>query len=201
MLWWFLPYNVHQPCVSTHPVPLEPPPTSQPSRSSQSAGLSALCYRATSYYFTHSLVYTGGGHGNPLPYSRLGNPTDGGAGRTTVHGVARSWTRVSDWTGAHVSVVPCQSAAPSPFPTGPPVHSLRLRLRSYPADRFISTILIYKMDKQHAPDVWHGKVYSLSSDQPYWKRIWKSIYIYTHICIQTHITESLCCTVKINKTL
>ena len=72
------------------------PPTSQPSRSSQSAGLSALCYRATSYYFTHSLAYTGGGHGNPLPYSPLGNPMDGGAGRTTVHGVARSWTRVSD---------------------------------------------------------------------------------------------------------
>ena len=30
---------------------------------------------------------------------------------------------------------------------------------------------------------------------------YEKVYIYTHICIQTHITESLCCTVKINKTL
>ena len=38
----------------------------------------------------------GGGHGNPLQYSCLENPRDGGAWRATVHGVKRSWTRLSD---------------------------------------------------------------------------------------------------------
>ena len=36
----------------------------------------------------------GGGHGNPLPYSCLENPTDRGAWWATVHGVAKSRTRV-----------------------------------------------------------------------------------------------------------
>ena len=38
----------------------------------------------------------GEGNGNPLPYSRLENPTDRGAWWATVHGVAKSQTRVSD---------------------------------------------------------------------------------------------------------
>ena len=35
---------------------------------------------------------SGGGHGNPLPYSCLENPMDRGAWRATVHGVAPSPT-------------------------------------------------------------------------------------------------------------
>ena len=38
------------------------------------------------------------GNGNPLQYSRLENPMDQGAWWTTVHGVAKSWTRLSDFT-------------------------------------------------------------------------------------------------------
>ena len=34
----------------------------------------------------------GGGHGNPLQYSFLENPTDRGAWRATVHGVAEADT-------------------------------------------------------------------------------------------------------------
>ena len=34
----------------------------------------------------------GGGHGNPLQYSCLENPKEGGAWRATVHEVAKSWT-------------------------------------------------------------------------------------------------------------
>ena len=34
-------------------------------------------------------------NGNPLQESCLKNPTDRGAGRTTVRGVAKSWTRLS----------------------------------------------------------------------------------------------------------
>ena len=38
----------------------------------------------------------GGGHGNPLQYSCRENPMDRGAWRATVHGVAKSRTRLSD---------------------------------------------------------------------------------------------------------
>ena len=34
----------------------------------------------------------GGGNGNPIQYSCLGNPMDRGAWRATVHGVAKSGT-------------------------------------------------------------------------------------------------------------
>ena len=37
----------------------------------------------------------GGGNGNPLQYSCLGNPLDRGAWQATVHGVAKSRTRLS----------------------------------------------------------------------------------------------------------
>ena len=40
----------------------------------------------------------GVGNGNPLQYSCLGNPTDRGAWWTIVHGVAKSQTRVSNYT-------------------------------------------------------------------------------------------------------
>ena len=40
----------------------------------------------------------GEGNGNPLQYSCLENPMDGGAWRATVHGVAKSRTRLSDFT-------------------------------------------------------------------------------------------------------
>ena len=38
------------------------------------------------------------GNGNPLQYSCLENPMDRGAWRAAVHGVARNWTRLSDFT-------------------------------------------------------------------------------------------------------
>ena len=40
----------------------------------------------------------GEGNGNPLKYSRLENPMDGGAWWATVHGVANSRTQLSDFT-------------------------------------------------------------------------------------------------------
>ena len=40
----------------------------------------------------------GEGNGNPLQYSCLENPIDGEAWQATVHGVAKSWTRLSDFT-------------------------------------------------------------------------------------------------------
>ena len=39
----------------------------------------------------------GEGNGNPLQYSCLENSMDGGAWWATVHGVTKSWTRLSDF--------------------------------------------------------------------------------------------------------
>ena len=36
------------------------------------------------------------GNGNPLQYSCLGNPMDRGAWSAIVHGIAKSWTQLSD---------------------------------------------------------------------------------------------------------
>ena len=41
---------------------------------------------------------SGKGNGNPLQYSCLENPMDGGAWRATVNGAAKSRTRLSDFT-------------------------------------------------------------------------------------------------------
>ena len=41
--------------------------------------------------------FFGEGNGNPLQYSCLENPMDGGAWQAAVHGVAKSWTRLSDF--------------------------------------------------------------------------------------------------------
>ena len=43
-------------------------------------------------------MFIGGGTGNPLQYSCLENPMDGGAWWAAVHGVAKSWARLSDFT-------------------------------------------------------------------------------------------------------
>ena len=40
----------------------------------------------------------GEGSGNPLQYSCLENPMDRGAWWVTVHGVAKSWTQLSNFT-------------------------------------------------------------------------------------------------------
>ena len=40
-------------------------------------------------------------NGNPLQYSFLENSTNGGACLATVHGLAKSWTRLSDWVCTH----------------------------------------------------------------------------------------------------
>ena len=49
--------------------------------------------------FCQLLSYVSGeGNGTPLQYSCLENPMDGGAWWAAVHGVAKSRTRLSDFT-------------------------------------------------------------------------------------------------------
>ena len=47
---------------------------------------------------SHLVIKAGEGNGTPLQYSCLENPMDGGAWWAAVHGVAESWTRLSDFT-------------------------------------------------------------------------------------------------------
>ena len=53
-----------------------------------------ITQQAILYIFMQS----GEGNGNPLQYSCLENPMDGGAWQATVHGVSKSQTRLSDFT-------------------------------------------------------------------------------------------------------
>ena len=45
----------------------------------------------------------GEGNGNPLQYSCLENPMDGGAWEAAAHGVTKSRTRLSDFTSLHLT--------------------------------------------------------------------------------------------------
>ena len=49
-------------------------------------------------FFILAYAVEGEGNGNPLQYSCLANPMDGGAWQAAVHGVTRSQTRLSDFT-------------------------------------------------------------------------------------------------------
>ena len=44
------------------------------------------------------VIDIGVGNGTPLQHSCLENPMDGGAWWTAVHGVAKSWARLRDFT-------------------------------------------------------------------------------------------------------
>ena len=49
--------------------------------------------------------HNGEGNGTPLQYSCLENPMDGGAWWAAVHGVAKSRTRLSDFTFTSQSTI------------------------------------------------------------------------------------------------
>ena len=54
------------------------------------------------------------GYGTPLQYSCLENPMDGGAWWAAVHGVAKSWTQLSDFIFTfHFHTLEKEMATPS----------------------------------------------------------------------------------------
>ena len=48
--------------------------------------------------------FPGGGHGNRLQYSCLGNPMDRGTWQATVHGVTKSQLQLSNWACSWVNL-------------------------------------------------------------------------------------------------
>ena len=64
----------------------------------------------------------GEGNGNPLQYPCLENPMGGGAWWATVHGVAKSRTRLSDITlpdSSVLSILPIKEGRTQPQDSGP----------------------------------------------------------------------------------
>ena len=59
------------------------------------------------------------GNGNALQYSGLENPMDGGTWQATVHGAAKSWTRLSNFTFFTFCARLCSGHPHIPSP-GPP---------------------------------------------------------------------------------
>ena len=65
-------------------------------------GDSLLCYTILMFknifptYGNTERTVSGVGNGNPFQFSCLQNPMDRGARQATVHGVAKSWTRLRD---------------------------------------------------------------------------------------------------------
>ena len=61
----------------------------------EGASLVAQCQSRRYRFDPGSGRSPGEGHGNPLQDSCLGNPMNRGAWQSAVHGVAKSWTRLS----------------------------------------------------------------------------------------------------------
>ena len=57
-----------------------------------------MCIYVHTYPYIPYVYMCGEGNGIPLQYCCLENPMDGGAWLATVHGVTKSWTRLSDST-------------------------------------------------------------------------------------------------------
>jgi len=83
----------------------------------------------------------GEGNGNPLQYSCLENPMDGGAWQATVHGVTKSRPRLSDFTFTFIpSVRSCS------------IHSFWWHFYIYLFDHMIKSLLLdSKLSLRKAP--------------------------------------------------
>ena len=71
---------------------------------------------ATVSIFFPSVCPDGEGNGNPLQYSCLENPMDGGAWWATVHGVTKSRTQLSDFSSFQCAYVDPKLLIYPPFP-------------------------------------------------------------------------------------
>ena len=89
-------------------------------------GLQSMGSLRVGHNWATSLSRTGEGNGNPLQYSCLENPRDGGAWWAAVYGVAQSWTRLTRLSSSSSSNIklqrpltkgklPCLPPHPQPY--------------------------------------------------------------------------------------
>ena len=67
-----------------------------------SDGKASTCDEGDLGFIPESRRSPGEGNGNPLQYYCLENSMNGGAWWATVHGVAKSWTRLRDFTSLYL---------------------------------------------------------------------------------------------------
>ena len=110
--------------------------------------------------------FGGKGNGNPLRYSCLENPMDREAWQATVQGVAKSWTRLSDFTFTFTtpSGLPRDSVVKNP-PAVQEMQKIRVRSLSQedPLEESMTThssILAWKIPQTEEP----GGLQSMGSD-------------------------------------
>ena len=93
------------------------PQTPFPTRLPHNIEQSSMCYIVGPCWLSILNIAI---NGNPLQYSCLENPMDRGTREATVHGVAKSRTRLSDFTSLHIHPkLPNNPFTPS-FPPGNP---------------------------------------------------------------------------------
>ena len=89
--------NIHVSMLFSQIIPPSPSPTESKSLFFTSVSLLLSHIQGHHYHLSkfhiYALIY-----GNPLQYSCLENPMEGGAWQATVHGVAKSWAQLSDFT-------------------------------------------------------------------------------------------------------
>ena len=67
------------------------------------SGKESTCQCQSSGLIPRSGRSLGGGNGSPLQYSCWNNPMDRETWQATVHGVAKSWTGLSNWACIHTN--------------------------------------------------------------------------------------------------
>jgi len=131
-----------------------------------------LYSKSSFFFFWLQPVACGGeGNGNPLQYSCLENPMDGGAWWATVHGVAKSQTRLSDFPVACGILVLQPRMKPcllhwkhGVLNAGPPGKSWLLLLLFLPMLSGLWDLSSLTRDQTHAPC--NGKCWVLTSGPP-----------------------------------
>ena len=94
----------------------------------------------------------GEGNGTPLQYSCLENPIDRPAWQATIHGVARSWTRLSDFTSLQALQLSTSAL-------------INVVLKNKQTREFLKAEEIFFLILQRK-NLWLREVKGLSKDQP-----------------------------------
>ena len=107
------------------------------------------------YIYIYIYIYIREGDGTPLQYSCLENPMDGGAWWAAVHGVTKSWTRLSNFTFTFH------------------FHALEKEMATH------SSALAWRIPGTGG--VWWAPVYRVTQSRTRLKRLSLYIYIYIYI--------------------
>ena len=105
----------------------------------------------------------GEGNGNPLQYSCLENPMNGGAWQAAVHGVAKSWARLSDFNFTFH------------------FHALEKEMTTY------SSVLAWRIPETVGPHLWGGTESDTTEATQQQGLIFQASYIASSISVCTSL--------------